>query len=336
MDAVILLGHGSMRPEANESLFRMAELVRDRLPGTHVEPCFMQFGTPDFHQGADACIRAGARRVVVQPYFLAAGDHVRKDIPAMIEKAAGRHPAAAFVAATPLGLHEALASVVADRVAEALGTDPVEGDLREVSPGDIEAESFRIIDTELGRRVGTPAEHAVTRRIIHATGDFSFAENIRFHSEATACGIRAIRAGRNILVDVEMARAGISTGLLEEFGGRVVCRVADPDVAEEAARRGRTRSEVAMERAADDDIGIVAMGNAPTALGRAMELIDGGLLSPDLVVGVPVGFVNAAEQKRILSQKDYPFITVLGRRGGTPVAVAAVNALIRLAKEDVE
>lgn len=203
--------------------------------------------------------------------------------------------------------------------------------LQPIAPQDIEAESFRIIERELGPTDFTPDEFAVVRRCIHATGDFSFAENMRFHPQAISAGLGAIRAGKNILVDVNMAASGISSGLLAGFGGRVICRVAEPETAAMAKANGTTRSDAAMSRSVADNIGIVAVGNAPTALLKVMELIDQGLFAPDLVIGVPVGFVNASESKEILVQQSFPFITALGRKGGTPVAVAAVNALLRLA-----
>ena len=203
--------------------------------------------------------------------------------------------------------------------------------LQQVAPQDIEAESFRIIERELGPTAFRPDEFAVVRRIIHATGDFSFADTLRFHPEAVEAGLTAIRSGRNILVDVGMAAAGVSAHLLAPFGGRVLCRVAEPETAALARANGTTRSEAAMTRATGDNIGIVAIGNAPTALLKVMDLIERRLIAPDLVIGVPVGFVNAAESKALLAEKPYPFLTALGRKGGTPVAVAAVNALLRLA-----
>jgi precorrin-8X/cobalt-precorrin-8 methylmutase len=203
--------------------------------------------------------------------------------------------------------------------------------LQPIAPQDIEAESFRIIERELGPTRFSPEEFAVVRRTIHATGDFSFAENLRFHPQAVAAGLAAIRAGKNILVDVNMAASGISTALLARFGGRVLCRVAEAETVAHAKANGTTRSDAAMVRSIGDNIGIVAIGNAPTALLKVMELIDQGLFAPDLVIGVPVGFVNASESKELLVEKNYPFITALGRKGGTPVAVAAVNALLRLA-----
>lgn len=203
--------------------------------------------------------------------------------------------------------------------------------IQQIAPGEIEAESFRIIERELGPTGFSQEEFAVVRRIIHATGDFSFAETLRFHPGAIQAGLSAIQAGRNILVDVNMAASGISLALLTPFGGRVLCRIKEQETVEMAAANGVTRSDAAIVRAAADNIGIVAIGNAPTALLKTMELIDQGLFTPDLVIGVPVGFVNAAESKELLAEQPYPHITALGRKGGTPVAVAAVNALLRLA-----
>ena len=203
--------------------------------------------------------------------------------------------------------------------------------LQQIAPQDIEAESFRIIESEIGATGFSPDEFAVVRRAIHATGDFSFAETMRFHPEAIKAALLAIREGKNILVDVNMAANGISTALLTPFGGRVICRIKELETVALAKKNRSTRSDAAMARATKDNIGIVAIGNAPTALLKVMEMIDQGIFSPDLVIGVPVGFVNAAESKELLAAKPYPFITSLGRKGGTPVAVAAVNALLRLA-----
>jgi len=208
-------------------------------------------------------------------------------------------------------------------------------EIQKIGPLEIEAKSFRIIDAEIGPTDFSPEEFAVVRRCIHATGDFSFSDNIRFHPQAVEAGLAAIRSGKNILVDVNMAASGISKGLLEKFGGKVICRISEPETVARAKGENLTRSEAAMERALEDNIGIVAIGNAPTALLRTMALVDSGMFRPDLIIGVPVGFVNAAESKEILVSKSYPFITALGRKGGTPVAVAAVNALLRLAQNDV-
>ena len=211
--------------------------------------------------------------------------------------------------------------------------------IKQVVPSEIEARSFDIITREFSDRTGIdpseiePDRFQVIRRVIHATGDFDFARNLLFHDKSILSGITSIRSGKDICIDVSMGAAGINQSLLKSFGGSVLCYINDPDVAEKARKNQKTRTETAFEKMAGKEVGIVAVGNAPTALVATMDMIKAGKLSPDLVIGVPVGFVNAEESKDILAGKSYPFITNRGRKGGTPVAVAILNALLRLAKE---
>lgn len=203
--------------------------------------------------------------------------------------------------------------------------------LQKIAPSDIEAESFRIIEKELGPTSFAPMTFKVVQRVIHATGDFSFAENMRFAPGAIEAGIEAIRSGKNILTDVTMVASGISKALLKNFGGEVICKVADPLVAEAARTSVKTRSEMAISMNLDDNVGIVAMGNAPTALVQAIRSTEEMKGQRPLLVGVPVGFVNASESKALLVEQNSCYITSLGRKGGSPVAAAIINALIRLA-----
>lgn len=206
--------------------------------------------------------------------------------------------------------------------------------LQQVVPTEIEAESFKIISAEFGPHTFDDNTYRVIQRVIHATGDFSFKDNMRFAPGAIASGIKAIRAGKNILTDVSMVAAGISKTLLDKWGGKVFCRVGDEKVAALAAASKRTRSEVAIDLGLSESIGIIAIGNAPTALVQAIRRV--AALPPDqapLIVGVPVGFVNAAESKALLIEENNCYITSLGRKGGSPVAAAIINALIRLAIE---
>ncbi len=210
----------------------------------------------------------------------------------------------------------------------------------DIAPDQIEAESFRIIDQSVAKMKNSgelavpdlsPEEYQIARRVIHATGDFDFLNNIRFSANAVKSGLEAIRSGRNILVDVNMALMGVSRTMLNKFGGRVICRISEEETLNDARTNGLTRSEAAIRRSTGDNPGIIAIGNAPTALLMTLKLIKEGLIKPGLVVGVPVGFVNAAESKELLMKTDIPYISVQGNKGGTPVAVAIVNALLRLA-----
>lgn len=206
--------------------------------------------------------------------------------------------------------------------------------LQKIAPSDIEGESFKIIKQEFGPTELDDKTFKVVQRVIHATGDFSFGDNMRFSPGAIEAGIKAIREGKDILTDVTMVASGISKNLLARWGGKVICRVADPEVAEQAKAENKTRSEMAIKMTLDSNIGIVAMGNAPTALVQTIRsLSSAGSEDVPLVVGVPVGFVNAAESKALLVEENNCYITSLGRKGGSPVAAAIVNALIRLAAE---
>lgn len=204
--------------------------------------------------------------------------------------------------------------------------------IQKIGPLEIEAESFRIIEEELGPHNFDANTFKIVQRVIHATGDFSFAENMRFSPGAIDHGLAAIQAGKNILTDVNMVATGISKNLLTQWGGKVICKVAEKEIAGKAKALNKTRSEMAIEQGLLEDIGIVAIGNAPTALLKVLDCLKGKdpAYCP-LVIGIPVGFVNAAESKELLNMTKLPFITGLGRKGGSPVAAAAVNALIRLA-----
>ncbi len=203
----------------------------------------------------------------------------------------------------------------------------------------IEQESFDIIKAGL-KRAFTEAETAIVQRVIHATGDFSFEDNIRFHPQAIKDGIEAIRNGKSILVDVQMVQSGINKKLLAAFGCNVLCYISDPDVASEAGRLSMTRSECAMLKAFSEpyptvNIGIAAIGNAPTALLKLIEIIDTTPAPPALVIGVPVGFVMAEESKNLLLDIRHPFITSVGKKGGSSVAVAMLNALLKLSLQSI-
>ncbi|MEO5358544.1 MAG: precorrin-8X methylmutase [Nitrospirae bacterium YQR-1] len=200
----------------------------------------------------------------------------------------------------------------------------------------IEKDSFTLIGKEMKKEFDS-FHLPIVKRIIHATGDFQFEDTILFHPDAVKSAVAAIRRGMDIVVDVKMVEAGINKKALGKFGGKVICRISDEEVEQTALKLSLTRAEAAMEMilsgGVNSNIGIIAVGNAPTALLKAMEIIDTVRFTPALVVGVPVGFVKAEESKDMLSKKSYPFITCLGRKGGSPVAAAILNAIIILAGE---
>ena len=202
-------------------------------------------------------------------------------------------------------------------------------ELQRVAPADIEARSMEIIGQELGDRVFPADQLPVIKRAIHTSADFDYADNLVFSDGAVEKGIAAIKGGCTIVTDTQMAFSGVNKKVLEKFGGKAVCFMSDLDVAAEAKERGETRATVSMERAAAlEGPVILAVGNAPTALVRACQLMDEGKFRPALVIGVPVGFVNVVESKELLLTMDVPHIVARGRKGGSNVAAAICNALL--------
>ncbi|AOH47827.1 precorrin isomerase [Selenomonas sp. oral taxon 920] len=172
----------------------------------------------------------------------------------------------------------------------------------------------------------------VYSRLIHASGDVGYAPITRMHPEAIDCAIAALKSGAHIYTDVEMVRTGINKKKLASFGGEVHCLIADPDIAARAKVEGITRSMIAMRQFGKDLNGsIVAIGNAPTALFEVLHLVREEGIRPACIVGIPVGFVGAAESKAELAENGLvPYITVEGTKGGSPIAAAAINALMYL------
>ena len=208
-------------------------------------------------------------------------------------------------------------------------------ELQRVAPAEIEARSMEIIQEELGGRTFPAEVLPVVKRVIHTTADFDYAGNLVFSPGAVEQGVAAIKAGCAVVTDTQMARSGINKRVLERFGGEALCFMSDPDVADEAKARGVTRAAVSMERAAGlDRTLILALGNAPTALVRACELLEEGAMKPALIIGAPVGFVNVVESKELLLTEDVPYIVARGRKGGSNVAAAICNAMLYLASGD--
>lgn len=202
-------------------------------------------------------------------------------------------------------------------------------------PGEIERRSLALVDAALCERFPAPAERLAASRIAYAAGDTALADAIRISAGAIEAGVAALRRAAPIVTDVRMVAAGLDRTRMERLGCPVYCAIDAPEVRTAAATSGLPRAAEAMRSLEDKlDGALVAIGNAPTALLALLDLVDGGTVRPALVVGVPVGFVAAAESKEELTQRSIPYVTLLGTRGGSPLAAAAVNALLRLATED--
>jgi precorrin-8X/cobalt-precorrin-8 methylmutase len=201
-----------------------------------------------------------------------------------------------------------------------------------MKPEQIEQSSFDIIDQEAGSHNFAPEQWSIVRRMIHTTADFEYQQMVRIHTAAIRAGIDAIKAGKTIITDTNMARVGIRKKELDPFGVSVKCFIKDSAVQEIAARNDTTRAEAAVDAAVTEmNGGIYVVGNGPTALMRLIELVKNNQAHPALIIGLPVGFVNAAESKAALVEMDYPYISNVGRKGGSNVAASIVNALAKLA-----
>ena len=204
-----------------------------------------------------------------------------------------------------------------------------------MKPHEIEQRSFAIIDTEAGPHGFDPQQWQIVRRMIHTSADFEYMNSVRIHPRAVDAGIAVISGGGTIYTDTNMARTGIRERDLVRFGGNVQCLMASDRIARLAAEAGTTRAQAAVDAVAGQlENSIYVVGNAPTALLRLIDHIRKGTADPALVIGLPVGFVNAAESKEELLGLDVPYITNMGRKGGSNVAAAVVNALIIMAGQD--
>ena len=235
MENIIIIGHGSPRREAN-NMGAIARLVHEAIhpgcAGECVKIAYLQFAEPDIMTTVKACVEGGASKIIIHPFFLSFGMHVTRDIPEKIAEARALYPGVEFACTEPLGAHELLIQIAAERI-KAQGPG---------QPADIETRSFEIIDGEVDLS-HIPAEHApIVKRVIHATADFEFARTLLFSPDAVKTGLDAIKAGMDILTDIEMVKAGINARLLAPWCGKVVCSIGDTDVEERSRETGITRA----------------------------------------------------------------------------------------------
>lgn len=203
----------------------------------------------------------------------------------------------------------------------------------------IEDASMEMIENEIGSHNYNEKEWPIVRRIIHSTADFDFAgkNRIIFSAGAIESGINALKNGCSIVVDVNGVLGGLNKQNPKDFGNNIICNISSPEVMELAKKQGKTRSQVSMRYASSDiDGGIVAIGNAPTALLEVISMVKEGIIKPALIIGIPVGFICAPESKEELSKlSEVPFITNIGRKGGSSSASAIINALYKLLRADL-
>ncbi|MGN0252152.1 MAG: precorrin-8X methylmutase [Oliverpabstia sp.] len=202
-------------------------------------------------------------------------------------------------------------------------------ELENVKPRDIERRSFEIITEELGDRKLDPDKEMIIKRCIHTSADFDYADNLCFSEGVVQKAMDAIRNGACIVTDTQMGRSGINKKALSRYGGEVFCFMSDEDVAEQAKTQGTTRATASMDKAAAMNRPLIfAIGNAPTALVRLYELMQEKKVQPELIIGVPVGFVNVVQSKELIMKTDVPYIVAKGRKGGSNIAACICNALL--------
>ena len=196
-------------------------------------------------------------------------------------------------------------------------------------PEEIERRSMETITSELNGRVWPEPKFSIIKRCIHTSADFDYADNLVFSENAEKIGVELIRKGAMIVTDTKMAASGINKNKLSVYGGEVRCFISDDDVIAEAKARNCTRATVSMEKAANvKGPLILAIGNAPTALISIYDMVKAGKISPGLIIGVPVGFVNVVESKEMIMELDVPFIVARGRKGGSNIAATICNAMM--------
>jgi len=201
-------------------------------------------------------------------------------------------------------------------------------------PEQIEKKSFQLIEERVPSHSFNREEWTIVKRMIHATVDFDLVHDTKFHPEAIAKGIAALRRGAPIITASKMEKAGISLKMLRKYKTKILCAISHPEVIKEAKLSGRTRASVAMQKMNSlMDGSIIAIGNAPTALLEVLKLAEKGVHKPSLIIGVPVGLVGARESKEMLIKEAIPYITVWGEKGGSPLAVSIINSIAVLALE---
>ncbi len=210
-------------------------------------------------------------------------------------------------------------------------------ELEQVLPKDIERRSFEIMTEDLGDTQLIPGTEPIVKRCIHTSADFDYAKNLVFSKDAVQKALDAIRQGASIVTDTQMGKSGINKKRLAKYGGEVFCFMSDEDVAIQAKTNGTTRAVASMEKAAKLNKKLIyAIGNAPTALIHLYEQVEKGIVDPELIIGVPVGFVNVVQSKElILKLEDTPYIIARGRKGGSNIAACICNALIYMLDEDL-
>jgi precorrin-8X/cobalt-precorrin-8 methylmutase len=342
---LILIGHGSKLPHNRENLEKLAEVLRSHQKFKTVEISFMVRDTPTVEEAIDAAVAKNVTKIVLVPAFLAAGVHTTQDIPELIGvkekqpdlKAKGIE----LVYGEPIGSDERIADILEEKALKAVGAEiKKDSEILDaysvVEAGKIVDKSMMLIRQAIGEDLAKLPKDKVpiVERVVHTTADPEFAKLLVISDDAVSAGVAAIKAGGKVVSDVKMIKAGINDARLKKFGTKVQTYMNDYRVMELAKSQNLTRSAAAMRLAIKEglDGAIILIGNAPTAALELADQIKAGKVKPALIVGVPVGFVGAAESKEVVAHLPVPYIITRGRKGGSTIAVAVFNALLTMAE----
>lgn len=321
---ILLISHGSPRDEANNAFSELTAKIAARLNSNNILPTFFSIKRPNIMDQVGKLAEQGIEHIIMLPYFLGNGQHIRADIPAQLEQCNEKYPEIEIEFLPTLQGEPGVEDVLTERLMPYISKDtplPALGT-------EIAKLSHSIIDRRLSYDKSDDRTNSVVRRIIHATADFSFAESVRIAPDAIEKGCKALDAGCPIICDVNMVKAGVTS-----VDNEILCEIKSEDVIKAAKEKGTTRATAAMEKLTSRLEGsIVVIGNAPTALFKVMDIAANGGPKPALVIGLPVGFVGARESKLALIESGLSYITNTNFRGGSPVAAAALNALAALRK----
>ncbi|MDI6716332.1 MAG: precorrin-8X methylmutase [Actinomycetota bacterium] len=332
----IVLGHGSKVKETVDILKNITMSLAERLGLKNISYATLQFNKPSLPEAIEAFTRNNVTNIVILPLFLVNGNHMREDIPGIIKDELVKYPSVNIRLLDHIGDDSRITDILADKIMSSLSDNGFANDVKITDPDEIEKESFRIIEAAVDFSGASSSKEAVVKRMIHASGDLSLAGLVYVSDGAIDAGIRAIRNSCRIITDVHMVATGINKKLTGIFGNEVICKIDDPVIETKSKDKRKTRSAIAM-RELSGKIGdaVVVIGNAPTALFELIDMISEGVKEPALVIGTPVGFVGAAEAKEALMKSSLSCISIKGTKGGSSIAVAAANAILKLATEDV-
>jgi precorrin-8X/cobalt-precorrin-8 methylmutase len=344
---LILIGHGSKLPYNQETVKKLAEIIRKHSSFDMVETCFMVINKPAIPEAMEKVVKQGFTKIVFIPAFIAHGVHTKHEIPEILEtkqKELGLEAQGVEISyEEPLGSDERIAEIIEEKALRILGQDTsavtnVMEARNLVASTNMYKTSMKIIRPLISDTLEkAPETHApIIERVVHTTADPEFAKLVVISEGAVEAGVAAIKAGAKIITDVKMVMAGINEARIKSFGGQIVTYVDDERAIKLAKQESITRSAAAMRLAVKDgvDNSIIAIGNAPTAAFELAKAVKQGAAKPALIIATPVGYVGAAESKQEIASLPIPFVVIEGPKGGSALTVAVFNALLAIAEKN--